>query len=206
MKGKLFVALTVVGAILALYSVFLPWLSFTGVFRNVLYGSFEVSGSTYGFGFGALNRTSAKVTVWSGEYWSTAGSDFWFGWLSIAGALLTFACAVTFIKFDKPRISTLLVVVAGALSAMAFVLAIYYQPQTFVAHGQIDDYPVDIGVIRAENANINIGLGLWLSLTGGVLSTISITLAYYFRSTELAFTLPENSKDTRTFIIHVEGR
>ena len=30
MKVKLFVALTVVGAVLALYSVFLPWLSFTG--------------------------------------------------------------------------------------------------------------------------------------------------------------------------------
>jgi hypothetical protein len=181
-KVKLFVALSVVGAVLTLYGLCVPWLSFIGVFRNVLYGAFEVSGSTYGFGFGTLDRTSAQVTVWSGEYWSTAGSDFWFGWLSIAGALLTFASAVTFIKLDKPRISTLLVVVAGALSAMAFVLATHYLPQTFVAHGQIDDSPVDIGVVQAENANISIGLGPWLSLAGGVLSIIGITLAYYFRS------------------------
>jgi len=181
-KVKLFVALTVVGAVVALYCLYVPWLSFTGVFRNVLYGAFEVSGSTYGFGFGALNRTSAKVTVWSGEYWSTTGGDFWFGWLSIAGAILTFASTVAFIKSDKPTICTLLIVVAGAISAMAFVLATHYQPQTFVAHGQIDDYPVDIGVVRAENANISIGLGPRLSLAGGVLSIIGITLAYYFRS------------------------
>lgn len=181
MKGKLFVALTVVGGILALYSVFLPWLSFAGVFRNVLYGTFEVSGSTYGFGFGTLNRTSAKVTVWSGEYWSTAGTDFWFGWSSIAGGILALS-ALTFTKVNRRPIPVLLALVGGILCISAFVLATYYQPQTFVANGQIDDYPVDIGVIRAENANINIGLGPWLSLAGGILSTISIALAYYFWS------------------------
>lgn len=182
MKGKVFVALAVVGAVLVLYSLYVPWLSFTGEFRNVNYGAFEVSGSTYGLGTGTLNRTSATVTVWSGEYWSTAGSDFWFGWLSIAGSLLVFASAAGFIKAKNPLIPMLLVLIGGLIPILAFVLTTTYQPQTFIANGQIDDYPVDIGIVRAENANISIGLGPWLSLAGGALSIISITSAYYFRS------------------------
>ena len=183
MKLKLLVILAVVGAVLVLYSLRVPWLSFTGVFTNVLYGTFEISGSTRGFGFGTLSRTSAKVTVWSGEYGSSARSDFWFGWLSIAGGLLALVFTIVFMKAKKPLIPTLLVFVGGTLSISAFILATaYYQPQTFVAIGQIDDYPVDVGVVRAENATINIGIGPWLSLAGGVLSILSITLAYYFRS------------------------
>lgn len=183
MKVNLLVALAAVGAVLALYSLCVPWLSFTGVFRNVLYGAFETSGSTCGLGIGTLSRTSAKVTVWSGEYWSTAGSDFWFGWMSIAGGLLAFASAIGFMKAKKSLIPTLLVIIGGILCILAFVLATtYYQPQTFVANGQIDDYPVDIGVVRTKNANVSIGIGPWLSLAGGALSIISITSAYYFRS------------------------
>lgn len=183
MKVKLFVALAIVSAVVVLPSLYVPWLSFTGLVRNVLYGTFEVSGSTYGLGTGTLNRTSAKVTVWSGEYWSSAGSDFWFGWLSIAGGLLALASAVGFMKAKKPLIPTLLVLTSGILSISASVLATaYYQPQTFVLMGQMDDYPIDTGVVRANDATINIGMGPWLSLAGGVLSIISITLAYYFRS------------------------
>lgn len=183
MKVKLFVALAIVSAVVVLPSLYVPWLSFTGLVRNVLYGTFEVAGSTYGLGTGTLNRTSAKVTVWSGEYWSSAGSDFWFGWLSIAGGLLALASAVGFMKAKKPLIPTLLVLTGGILSILAFVLATaYYQPQTFVLMGQMDDYPIDTGVARANDATINIGMGPWLSLAGGVLSIISITLAYYFRS------------------------
>ena len=182
MKVKLFVALAIVSAVVVLPSLYVPWLSFTGLVRNVLYGTFEVAGSTYGLGTGTL-RTSAKVTVWSGEYWSSAGSDFWFGWLSIAGGLLALASAVGFMKAKKPLIPTLLVLTGGILSILAFVLATaYYQPQTFVLMGQMDDYPIDTGVVRANDATINIGMGPWLSLAGGVLSIISITSAYYFRS------------------------
>ena len=182
MKVKLFVALTVVGAVLALYSVFLPWLSFTGGVRNVLHGTFEVSGSTYGLGIGTLNRTSAKVTVWSGEYWSSAASDFWFGWLPITGGVLALGSALTFIKIKNPLIPSLIVLIGGILSFPSFVLATHYQPQTFVLQGQIDDYPIQSGIVRYTDATVNIGLGPWLSLMGGVLSIISITLAYYFRS------------------------
>lgn len=183
MKVNLLVALAAVGAVLALYSLYVPWLSFTGEFRNVNYGAFETSGSTCGLGIGTLHRTSATVTVWSGEYWSTAGSDFWFGWMSIAGGLLAFASAIGFMKAKKSLIPMLLVIIGGILCILAFVLATaYYEPQTFVANGQIDDYPVDIGVVRTKNANVSIGIGPWLSLAGGALSIISITSAYYFRS------------------------
>ena len=183
MKVNLLVALAVVGAVLAFYSLCVPWFSFTGVFRNVLYGAFETSGSTCGLGIGTLERTSAKVTVWSGEYWSTAGSDFWFGWLSIAGGLLALVFALVFIKISKPLILTLLVLICGVIPVMASILAtVYYQPQTFVVDGQIDDYPFQAGIVRAGDATISIGLGPWLSLAGGALSIISITSAYYFRS------------------------
>lgn len=183
MKVKLFVALAVVGAVLVLLSLYVPWLSFTGLIRKGYYGTFEVSGSTYGLGFGTLNRTSAKVTVWSEEYWSSAESDFWFGWLSIAGGLLALISIIGFMKVKKPLIPTLLVLIGGILSISASILAtVYYQPQTFVLKGQINDYPIQSGIVRATDVIISIGLGPWLSLLGGVLSIISITLAYYFRS------------------------
>ena len=184
LKVKLFVALAVVGAVLVLYSLYVPWLSFTGVFRDVNYGAFETSGSTFGLGTGTLDRTSAEVQVWSStEYWSSAGSDFWFGWLSIVGGLLILVFASVFMKVNKPLIPTLLVLICGIIPVIASILAtVYYQPQTFVVNGQIDDYPVDIGIVRAGDATISIGLGPWLSLAGGALSIISITSAYYFRS------------------------
>jgi len=181
-KVKLFIALAVVGAVLVLYSLCVPWLSFTGLIRKYD-EAYEVSGSTYGLGIGTLKRTSAEVTVWSDEYWwSSAGSDFWFGWLSIAGGLLALVFISIFIKVNKPLIPTLLVLICGILPILASILAIYYQPQTFVINGQIDGYPINTGIVRAEDATISIGLGPWLSLAGGALSIISITSAYYFRS------------------------
>ena len=182
MKVKLFIALAVVGAVLVLYSLCVPWLSFTGLIRKYD-EAYEVSGSTYGLGIGTLKRTSAEVTVWSDEYWwSSAGSDFWFGWLSIAGGLLALVFISIFIKVNKPLIPTLLVLICGILPILASILAIYYQPQTFVINGQIDGYPINTGIVRAEDATISIGLGPWLSLAGGALSIISITSAHYFRS------------------------
>lgn len=182
MKVNLLVALVAVGAVLALYSLCVPWLSFTGLIRKYD-EAYEVSGSTYGLGIGTLKRTSAEVTVWSGEYWSSAGSDFWFGWLSIAGGLLTLVFALVFIKINKPLIPTLLVLICGIIPVIASILAtVYYQPQTFVVNGQIDDSPFQAGIVRAGDATISIGLGPWLSLAGGALSIISITSAYYFRS------------------------
>jgi len=181
-KVKLFIALAVVGAVLVLYSLCVPWLSFTGLIRKYD-EAYEVSGSTYGLGIGTLKRTSAEVTVWSDEYWwSSAGSDFWFGWLSIAGGLLALVFISIFIKVNKPLIPTLLVLICGILPILASILAIYYQPQTFVINGQIDGYPINTGIVRAEDATISIGLGPWLSLAGGALSIISITSAHYFRS------------------------
>ena len=183
MKVKLFVALAIVSAVVVLLSLYVPWLLFTGLIRIVGYGTFEVAGSTYGLGTGTLSRTSAEVTVWSGEYWSSAGSDFWFGWLSIAGGLLALISLIGFMKGKKPLIPTLLVLTGGILSISASVLAIaYYRPQTFVVDGQIVDCPFQAGIVRATDATINIGMGPWLSLAGGALSIISITLAYYFRS------------------------
>lgn len=182
MKVKLFVALAIVSAVVVLLSLYVPWVSFTGLIRKYD-EAYEVSGSTYGLGIGTLKRTSAEVTVWSGEYWSSAGSDFWFGWLSIAGGLLALVFALVFIKINKPLIPTLLVLICGILPIIASILAtVYYQPQTFVVNGQIDDSPFQAGIVRAGDATISIGLGPWLSLAGGVLSIISITSAYYFRS------------------------
>jgi len=180
-KVKLFVALAVVEAAIILYSPYVPWLSFTGLIRRDD-EAYEVSGSTCGLGIGTLKRTSAKVTVWSGEHWSTAGSDFWFGWLSIVGSLLIFFFILIFMKVNKPLIPTFLVLICGILPVIAASLAIYYQPQTFTVRGQIPNYPVDIGIVRTEDATISIGIGPWLSLAGGVLSIISIISAYYFRS------------------------
>jgi hypothetical protein len=183
-RDKLFVALTVVGAVLLLYSLYVPWLSFTGLIRK-FDEAYEVSGSTYGFGIGTLNRTSAKVTVWSGKYWSTAGSDFWFGWLSIVGVFLVLACTIGFMKAEKllMLMFMLLVFIGGFLPILASVLTtMYYQPKTFVVDGQIDDYPFQTGIIQAADAVIDIGIGPRLSLLGGVLSIISIISASYFRS------------------------
>ncbi len=183
MKVRLFVALALIGSMIILYSLYVPWLSFRGLVRNVLYGTFEVSGYTCGFGIGTLNMTGAKVNVWSGEYWSTAGSNFWFGWLSVIGGLLALASTIGFMKAKNLLVPTLLVLIGGALPLLASFLAIaYYQPQTFVVYGQIYDYPIQGGTVRAEDATISIGPGPWLSLAGGILSIISITLAFYFRS------------------------
>lgn len=183
MKVKLFVTLAVVGAALSLYSLYVPWLSFTGLIRKY-YEAYEVSGSTYALGIGALNRTSAVVTVWSGEYWSTAGSDFWFGWLSGAGSLLVFISIVGFMKTKIPLMFMFLVLIliGGFLPILAFVLTMHYQPQVFVVHGQIDDYPFQTGIVKRADAIINIGVGPWLSLSSGALSIISIIWAHYFRS------------------------
>ena len=182
MKVKLFVALAIAGAVLILLSVHFPWLSFTGLVRQYQ-GTAETSGFTCGLGVGTLDRTSAKVTVWSGEYYSSAESDFWFGWLSIAGGILVFASAIGFTKAKNPLIPMLLVLIGGVLPILASVLATgYYQPQTFVIKGQIDGSPFKAGIVEAGDGVINIGMGPWLSLAGGVLSIVSITSAYYFRS------------------------
>ncbi|MEM2130422.1 MAG: hypothetical protein QXZ70_07485 [Candidatus Bathyarchaeia archaeon] len=144
-----------------------------------------MSGNVYGFGFGALDRTNAQVTIWSGEYWSTVGSDFWFGWLSIAGGFLVLASTVGFVKSKRRFVPILFVLFGGILSILALVMAVIcYRPQTFVINGQIDDYPIDIGILRVADANITIGIGPWLSLAGGILSVVSITSAYFKRNKE----------------------
>lgn len=173
------VALTVTGLVFILLSLCVPWLLFKGIARNVSIGTFEISGNIYGLGFGTLDRTNAQITVWSDEYWSTAGSDFWFGWLSIVGGLLVFASTVGFIKVKRRLIPTLLVLAGGFLCILAFIGTTYYRPQTFVANGQINDYPIDIAILRATDATVNVAMGPWLSLAGGTLFIIGITLAYF---------------------------
>lgn len=181
MKFKPFVSLSLIGAVITLSCLFFPWLLFTGLDRNPSYGAFEVSGNLYGFGFGTLNKTSAQVTVWSGEHWSTAGSDFWFGWLSVSGGFLVLISTVAFALMKAKSLLMLIpvmfVLVGGILSISAIVATAYYRPQTFVVDGQIYHYPIDIAILRAADATISISVAPWLSLAGGTTSVASIILA-----------------------------
>jgi len=177
---------TILGAILILLSISFPWFYFAGT-AEYYWGSVEVSGQVYAVGIGKLDRNAAKVTMWSSSYWSTVHSDFWFGYLSVVGLILISTSILVFMKTYKPRISMLLALLGGSMAVLATVIATtYYKPYIFNITGSIyvSEYlSIQDARLYAEQAIVSIGLGTWLSLIGGLISIISMALAYYRKRT-----------------------
>jgi len=172
------------GPALFFLSLCFPWFVFFGT-AEYYWGTVEVSGWVSAMGEGALDRTGASVTMWSSTtHWTSAESDFWFGYLIVSGIILVSASVLAFMKTNKIKISVLLALVGCSLAVSTFVIAmIYYRPQIFIIHGQIDDIPmVDAARLYATQATVEIGLGPWLSLIGASLSSTSVILAYYLKT------------------------
>jgi len=174
---------TIVGAILILLSIYLPWFFFTGV-AEYYWGTVEVSGHISAVGIGRLDRSSAEVTMWSTTtHWSSAGSDFWYGYLSLVGLILVAVSVIVFMKTYKPKIPTMLALVGGPMAVLAGVIATTcYKPALFIITGSIyiSEYlSTQDARLYAEQATVIFGLGPWLSIIGGLIATISMVSAFY---------------------------
>jgi len=180
-RRYIFSSAAIVGAILILLSMYFPWFYFTGT-AEYYGGSVEVSGQIWDFGVGTLDETNARVTMWSSStYWSTAKSDFWFGYLSVVGLILVSASILVFMKTFKPKISTLLALIGGPMAVLAILIPmIYYKPYVFIIFGQIDTLPIDGARLYATQAIVRIGLGPWLSFIGGFIATISMMVSPFY--------------------------
>lgn len=176
---KFAILLILIGPILIFLGSCLLWFFFAGT-GQYYWGTAEVSGWVSLIGTGTLDRTSARVTMWSSPtYWSTDGSDFWYGYLSVVGLIAVSASVLVFLKADRSKTSMLLTLIGCSMVVSAWLMAIvYYKPHIFVIKGQIDAIPgVDVARLYAAQATVNNGLGPWLSLIGSILSMIT---TYFF--------------------------
>lgn len=182
-REHIFSGATILGAILILLSIFFPWFYFAGTAEYYWGKSVEVSGQISAIGIGTLDRTSAKVTMWSSSYWSTVNSDFWFGYLSVVGLILVSASILVFMKTYKAKISMPLVLIGGSIVVLASLIAMttYYKPYIFNIFGQIDDLQIQSARLYATQATVNVAVGPWLSLVGGLIPIISMASAYYHK-------------------------
>lgn len=174
---------TIVGAILVFSSVCLPWFYFTGV-AEYHWGTTDVSGRISAIGIGELDKSSAKVTMWSSStHWSSAESDFWYGYLSLVGLFAVVASVIVFMKTYKVRISTSLALTGGSMAVLAGVIAtIHYKPALFIITGSIyisEHLSIQDAWLYAEQATVTFGLGAWLSIIGGLIAIISMVSAFY---------------------------
>jgi len=178
MKGRLrkIVLLTLpIGPVLIFLGICFPWFFFAGT-AQYRWGTIEVSGWVSAVGIGELDGAGAEVTMWSSPtQWSSAESDFWYGYLDIAALVLVVASVLVLMKADT-RISMLLALVVFLMVFSAFLMAtVYYEPYIFVITGQIDAIPgVYAARLYSTQATVTSGSGLWLSFIGGILSMISI--------------------------------
>jgi hypothetical protein len=174
---------TIVGAVLIFSSMCLPWFYFTGI-AEYFWGTVEVSGHISAIGIGKLDRNGATVSMWStSTYWSSAESDFWYGYLSLAGLFLVAASVIIFMKTYKTKISTLLAPIGGSIAVLAGVIATTcYKPALFIITGSIyiSEYlSTQNARLYAEQATVISGLGPWLSIIGGLIPIISTISAFY---------------------------
>jgi len=177
MKARILRGLCFLGALLMIWGVFEPWLVFSGDIHHVDVGTFQVSGVVYGFGAGFLD-SGASVTVWSGEYWNTDSSDFWFGLLPLAGGLLNFILAWKIKRITKPWIVLSVAAASCMLCVLGCVLATaFYSPAVFTILGQIDGLPIFGAILYATDATVSIGVGPVLSFAAGLVSSVSCVMA-----------------------------
>lgn len=171
---------TFLGPLLTFLGICLPWFYFVGT-AQYYWGTVEVSGWVSLLGTGMVDGSDAKVTMWSSQtYWSTTGSDFWFGYLSIAGLILTSASTIVFLKADKPKTSITLTLIGCLMVVSASLIALlYYKPYIFIIEGQIKDVVPSGYVSRlyATQAIVNNGFGPWLSFIGSIVSVITCSFA-----------------------------
>lgn len=181
---KIATVLTLLGPILIFLSLCFPWFVFAGT-AEYRWGTVEVSGSVSAIGKGTLDGGGAQVTMWSSTtHWSSAGSDFWFGYLSVVGLILVSASVLVFMKTDRMKASMLLALIGGSMAVSASLIAMmHYEPHTFVIFGQIYDIPtVNTALLYETQATVKNGLGSWLSLIGGLLSIISMIPVYHLKT------------------------
>ena len=175
-------------AFLALILIFLsicfPWFVFAGT-AEYSSGTIEVSGFVSGIGVGTLDRAGASVTLWSSlNYWNSAGSDFWFGYLTIGGLILVSLYMLFLIKKNGSKISVLLASIGGLMALSASLITLlYYNPQVLVIYGYIapEIGGINAALLNVKRATMKYGVGLWLSLAGGILAIINATLTYHFK-------------------------
>ena len=179
-RKKAAVVLALLGFILIVLSLSFPWFIFSGMAEHAR-GTVEVSGSVSAFGSGTIT-SGARVKMWSSAtQWTRAGSDFWYGYLNVAGLILVSASVLFLFLLKKTKISSLLTFMGCALAASASLMGIlYYKPQIFVISGFIYGAPpgIDTGLLYATQAVVKTGLGPWLSLFGALLCAMSMALAY----------------------------
>ncbi|MHA1137081.1 MAG: hypothetical protein ACTSSE_11400 [Candidatus Thorarchaeota archaeon] len=159
-------------SLVTIWGTFEPWLLFSGDIEHVLIGTYEVSGKIYGFGFGSLNSSSASVSVWSSEPFSTSSSDYWFGLLPLTAGVIIIILVCAFEKVNNNRAASMLAITSCFVSSFGCLLAItYYSPYVFTIHGQIDSLIINGAFLFAENANVSIGLGPFVSLFSSIISS-----------------------------------
>ena len=207
-KSKRIAVLTsLLGPILIFLSLCFPWVFFEGTAQYPWEKTVEVSGWISAVGVGSLDKSNAEVTMWSSPtYWSSAGSDFWFGYLTIVGLILVSAFVLVFMKTDRLKISMLLALTGLTVISASLIATIYYQPQIFVIQGQIYDIPVGAALLYATQATVNKGLSPWLSLIGGLIPLLTwlITLKPERRNDELV--KPElNTLEACNRLVLIEG-
>ncbi|MFW9804250.1 MAG: hypothetical protein ACFFFC_16440 [Candidatus Thorarchaeota archaeon] len=165
--------LTIIAASLfTIWGVFLPWITFAGEIEHVLIGTYNISGYTFGVGFGSLDSSSASVSVWASEQFSSASSDFWFGYLPLLSGVIGLLLMLRFKKTEGFRIAALVVVGSSVASILACILAVfYYTPFVFVIHGQIDSLPINGAFLFSEDATISMGIGPLISAISTAVSS-----------------------------------
>lgn len=173
--------LTIIAASLfTIWGVFEPWIIFAGEIEHVSIGTYDIAGRTFGFGFGSLNSSSASVSVWAGDQFSSDSSDYWFGFLPLVSGVITLLLALRIEESKRNRIANLIVIGGSIVSILACILAIYYYaPFVFVIHGQIDSLPIDGAFLFAENATISLGAGPFISSLSSVISSIVYMFTQY---------------------------
>lgn len=164
--------IVIIASLFTIWGVFEPWIIFTGEFEHPLIGTHAVSGYTCGFGFGSLDSSSASVTVWAGDWFSSASSDYWFGIFPLVSGVMTLLLVASLTKEHKGEHITDLIVLGGSIASLvACVLAIcYYTPFVFVIHGQIDSLPINGAFLFAEDATISVGNGPLISAISTIIS------------------------------------
>lgn len=172
MKLSFLKGICIVTALVTIWGTFEPWLLFSGEIEHVLVGTYEVSGIIFGFGFGSLSSSSASVSVWSSEHFSTSSSDFWFGLLPLTAGIMNLILAWGLEKTNKHRATRILAILSCTASIFGFILSIsFYNPFVFAIHGQIDSLIINGALLFAENANVSVGMGPYISLIASILSS-----------------------------------
>lgn len=168
------------GILLLLVSLSLPWFIFSGNGQSA-FGTNYVSGTIFSSGHGRLDATigSGTVTMWSSvQDWDSNKSDFWFGSLTFYGLILVLLSMPLLYAFRRGWVSLAMVLAGGSMAVSASIISLLiYKPELFVVSGSyIANTHNYVTLLYSNQASMQIGLGLWFSAAGGIVSIGSLLL------------------------------